>query len=222
MKNTQSNYKARVNALQSNLDRLVSAQIAKTGTQGAAGKDIEVMLSAKNTPTQFTESVSAQIDAWGIDGEKIFSPSVNPKVSKRMVQFVAAVQGKTYKNVDRTSACIVLALHLAGDFNLTTEALREIATGGKVREGGGADRRGVSVRTVQRLLGAVGTGTIDTQLSRSVGKNGFLNASGATTGEPGVNHTVKLNRSHPMVQAFISMIDGATSGQLDEMIKDKA
>jgi len=213
-----SNFSTRVATLTANRDRLQAAQLAKTGQVGAAGGDIDGMF--KVGKTHFTQSVSDQIDAWGIDGTKIFSPSVNPKVSKRAVQFVGAVQSQQYGNIDRTSACIVLALHLAGDFDLTTEALGEIATGGKIRAGGGAERRGVSVRTVARLVGSVGMGSISTQMSRSVGKNGFLNACGATVGEPGRNHTVKLNREHPMVKAFINFIERGTESQIDEMVKD--
>ncbi len=133
-----------------------------------------------------------------------------------------AIRHEQYGQIDRTTACVLLALHLAGDFPLTAGALWEIATGGKVKsEGMGENRRGVSVRTIRRMMGAVGVSTVGTQLSRSVGRNGFLQMSGATMGEPGkVNQAVTLNRAHPMVRAFVALIDKGTEGQIAEMVKD--
>lgn len=189
-----------------------------------AGADCLAMLgeskAGDKSPFYFSEDVNAQIDAWGLNVDAVFSPSVNPKVTKRFIQFVSAVYRKSYGKIDRTTACILLGLHLAGDFPLTSGALWEIATGGKVKnEGMGEDRRGVSVQTIKRMMGAVGVSTVGTQLSRSVGKNGFLQLVGATAGEPGkVNQSVTLNRAHPMVTAFINMIDKGNEGQIDELV----
>lgn len=209
-------FTARVQALRDNLARLQ----ARNGDD--AGKDLEKMLTDERSVFFFSEHVNAQIDAWGLDVSQVFSPSVNPKVTKRFVQFVGAVQRGEYKNIDRTTACILLGLHLAGDFPLTADALWSIGTGGRVKtEGVSPETRGVSTRTVARLVGSVSHRTIGTQLSRSVGKNGFLQLVGATKGEPGkVNQVVSLNRAHPMVTAFIDMIGKATEGQLSELVRD--
>jgi hypothetical protein len=217
MKNANKNFAPRVAALKSNFERLQ----AKNGE--SAGADLHAMLNDENSPFFFSEKINAQVDTWGIETGAIFSPTVNPKVTKRFIQFVGAVQRSEYKSIDRTTACILLGLHLAGDFALTSGALWELSTGGKVRaEGMGENRRGVSTRTIARLVGAVGVNTIGTQLSRSVGKNGFLQLAGATTGEPGkTNQSVTLNRTHPMVIAFIKMIEGATESQIDAMVKEK-
>lgn len=209
-------YTARKNALTANLKRLQEKN-------PEAGKDVIAMLYSETSPFYFSEAINKKIDAWGIDTSGIFNDKVNPKVTKRFVQFVGAVHHEQFKDIDRTSACILLALHLAGDFPLTTGALWEVATGGKVRsEGMGENRRGVSVRTVARLVGAVGVSTVGTQLSRSVGKNGFLNFAGATTGEPGkVNQSVTLNRENPLFTAFLDLMSKATEKQIDEMVRDK-
>lgn len=210
-------FQTRTANLRANLARLQE----KNGPE--AGADLDKILNDERSAFFFSAAIDKQVNDWGIDASGIFSTTVNPKVTKRFVQFVGAVQRKDYSKIDRTTACILLGLHLAGDFPLTADALYEIGTGGKVKsEGMSADRRGVSVRYVSRLVGAVSPKTIDTQLSRSVGKNGFLQLAGATTGEPGKrNQSVTLNRAHPMVKAFIEMIDRATEGQIDEMIGDK-
>lgn len=217
---TQATRAVRVKALQGMLARLQ----AEGGE--SAGKDVINMLGGskkgENHPHFFSEAINAQIDAWGLTVDGLFHPNCNPKATMRLIQFVGAVRHETYSQVDRTTACVILALHLAGDFPLTTGALWEVATGGKVKsEGMGENRRGVSCRTVARLIGAVGTSTVETQLSRSVGRNGFLQAVGATQGEPGKqNRPVTMSRSHPMIRAFLGMIEKGTEGQIKEMIKD--
>lgn len=217
---TRATRATRVQALQGMLGRLQAASGAD------AGRDVHNMLgnSAKgmNHNHFFSEEINAQIDGLGLSVDSLFSTSCNPKATMRFVQFIGAVHHEQYAQIDRTTACVILALHLAGDFPLTTGALWEVATGGKVKsEGMGENRRGVSTRTVARLIGSVGVGTIETQLSRSVGKNGFLQAVGATTGEAGKqNRPVTMNRSHPLVQAFIALIDKGSDAQISEMIKD--
>lgn len=191
-----------------------------------AGADCLAMLGqskkGENSNVFFSEAINAKIDALSLDVGAIFSPTINPKVTKRFVQFVGAVTHEDYSEIDRTTACILLGLHLAGDFPLTSGALWEIATGGSVKqEGMGEERRGVSVRTIKRMMGSVGVSTVGTQLSRSVGKNGFLQLVGATFGEPGkTNRPVTLNRAHPLVTSFLTMIEKGTEGQISEMVKD--
>lgn len=215
---TRATRAARVTALQGMLARLQA-----TG----GGSDVINMLGGskkgENHAHFFSEEINAQIDAWGLTVDALFNANCNPKATMRFIQFIGAVRHENYAQIDRTTACAILALHLAGDFDLTTGALREIATGGKVKtEGMGENRRGVSTRTVARLIGTVGEGTIETQLSRSVGARGFLQVVGATSGEPGKqNRPVKMNRTNPLVVAFIALIDKGSEAQIDSMVKDK-
>lgn len=218
-------YTARVESIKKNQKRLQEKNaeaggdcVAMLGLSPTRGKT-----GGKNSPFYFSEQINDQIEKWELSVDPLFSATINPKATKRFIQFIGAVLHRQYGQIDKTTACILLGLHLAGDFPLTSDALWEIATGGKVRsEGMGADRRGVSTRTVKRLIGAVGVSTVGTQLSRSVGKNGFLQIVGATWGEPGKrDQVVKLNRSHPMVIEFINMIERATEAQITEMVGDK-
>jgi hypothetical protein len=142
-------------------------------------------------------------------------------VIKRFIQFIHALNARDYKNVDITSATIIYALHIAGDNPLNTDALQYIAAGlksGRVSP----ETRGVNRSTVNRLFGRVGLSTVPTQASRTVGKNGFLQLSGATVGEPGKpNQSVKLNASHPLIVEFFAVMNAATEGQVSDMVKEK-
>ena len=98
---------------------------------------------------------------------------------------------------------------------LTTDALHYLGAG--IKEGKTSpETRGISRRTLSKLFGAVGLSTIPTQASRTVGKNGFLQLTGATVGEPGKqNQKVLLNPDHPMIRAFFECMNAATDSQID-------
>jgi len=200
------NFTARVTALRAHRLASSSADMVKVLGGGKRASAFE-----------FTQQVSDTIDAWGIDTAPIFAPDRNPKVIKRFIQFVHAVNAREYKSIDATTAIIIYALHLAGGLPLTTDALHYLGAGladGKVSP----ETRGVSSRTVRKLFGKVGLSTIPTQASRTVGKNGFLQLAGATTGEPGkVNQRVTLNAAHPMIRAFFDTMNRATDAQIDEV-----
>lgn len=177
------------------------------------GQDLQTVLNGK-AGYRFDEQTNAALNAWGIDTSAIFARTAPSKPLKRFVQFVNAVSAKDYSKIDRTSAIILLSLHLSGEFNLTSDAVKYIATGSK---GADVNTRGVSRQTVKRLIGAVGANTVHTQVSRSVGKAGFLGILGLVTGDHKRNQSLSLNRSAPLVQAFIVMIDGATPAQIDAL-----
>lgn len=169
---------------------------------------------------EFTEQVNATVDAWGIDTTAIFATDRNPKVIKRFVQFVHGVNARDFKSIDKTTAKILYAMRLAGDFTLTTDALAFIVSGKLKPDATSPETRGVSTRVVSRLFGNVGLTTTPTQISRSVGENGFLQLAGATAAPAGkVNRSYTLNAAHPMVSAFFATVEGATEGQLDELTK---
>ena len=203
----------RIESIKSNAARLE----AKSGTVSA---DCRAMLGfAKNaSPFELTESVNAQIDAWGVDTSKIFGAHINPKVTKRFIQFAHGISARSYANIDLTTARILVALQLAGDYKLTTDALAYLVTGRVGADKTSPETRGVSTRAVGKLFGKVGLTTAPTQISRSVGENGFLTLTGAVNAGKGQNRDHALVHTHPMVRAFVNVIAAATDAQLDELV----
>ena len=189
----------------------------------ATSADLESILGkgkkGASSAFAFTEPVNAAIDRMGIDTTQIFAIDRNPKVIKRFIQFVHAINAKDYKQIDNTTATIIYALQLAGDNPLTIEALHYIGAGlktGRISP----ETRGISKTTVNKLFGRVGLSTIPTQASRTVGKNGFLQLAGATVGEPKQNQNVRLHVTHPLIVAFNECMNKATAAQIDEMVKE--
>ena len=174
--------------------------------------------SGRSSVFAFTEAVNKKIDEMKIDTTNIFATDRNPKVIKRFIQFVHAINASDYKAIDNTTATIIYALTLAGDNPLTVDALRYIAAG--LKEGRiSPETRGVSKTTVNKLFGRVGLSTVPTQASRTVGRNGFLQLAGATVGEPGkANQAVRLNKEHPLIVAFNECMNKATEAQIAEMV----
>lgn len=174
---------------------------------------------------EFTPAVNAQIDAWGVDTGAIFATDRNPKCIKRFVQFVHAVVSggdEGARNVDRTTAKILYAMKLAGDYSLTTDALAYIVSGKIKPDAVSPETRGVSSRVVGKLFGSVGVTTAPTQISRSVGDNGFLQLAGATSAPRGKqNRAYALNPGHPMVCAFFAMVERLTDAQIERIAGDE-
>ena len=183
----------------------------------ATSKDLESILSGGGK-FGFCEKVNTEIDKMGIDTTAIFATDRNPKVIKRFIQCVYSIGAGTVSDIDITTATIIYALHLAGENPLTIDALHYIGAGlksGKVSP----ETKGVNRTTVNKIFGRVWLSTIPTQASRTVGKNGFLQLMGATTGEPGKqNQNVRLNTSHPLIVKFFSVMNNATQGQIDSMV----
>jgi hypothetical protein len=199
------NFESRRALLQSHRLAATSADFAKILGHGK-----------KASVFEFTLAVSQACDAMGVNTDAIFATDRNPKVVKRFVQFMHGINAKDYKAIDKTTAKILYAMRLAGEHALTTDALAYIVSG-RVRPTSEApETRGVSTRVVSRLFGHVGATTAPTQISRSVGENGFLTLAGAVTSDAGkVNRPYTLNAAHEMVARFFAVIEGATDGQLD-------
>jgi len=70
---------------------------------------------------------------------------------------------------------------------------------------------------LDRLVGRIGRGTVETQLSRSFGENGFCLALGMVTTVGAKNFAVTVNPDNPLSQRFYKLIDGASAAQLDEL-----
>jgi hypothetical protein len=208
------NFNTRVSGLKMNLSRLQNASSAKK-----AGDDIIKMLNEPLHYTYFSQSISeyADILCRGYNIEPIFSRDINPKVSKRFVQMVGALQRKDYRAVDRTSAISLYALNLANGRPLANDGLFSFVSGLILPT---ANTRGIERSILGKLFGklTVSPGTVSTQLSRSFGVNGFGQICGLTYGIPGTsNREFSLNETHPLMVRFLELINGATDGQLDSI-----
>lgn len=202
---TVENFTARMGMLRDHRLAATSADLGKILGQGKKASCFE-----------FTQSVSTACDSLGIDTTAIFATDRNPKVIKRFIQFVHGINAGDYKAIDRTTAKILYAMRLALPHALTTDALAYLVSS-KVRANAEApEARGISTRVVNRLFGQVGATTAPTQISRSVGENGFLTLAGAVTSDAGkVNRPYALNESHPLVTMFFATLERATDAQLD-------
>lgn len=203
----------------------LAARIAtlKAHRLAATSDDMNAVLGNSKSASvfAFTPAVNDTIEAWGIDTASIFATDRNPKVIKRFIQFVHGVNAKDYKAIDKTTATIIYALHLTDGMPLTTDALQYLAAGLKT-DRVSPETKGVSRMTLNKLFGSVGKNTIETQCSRTVGKNGFLQLMGATVGEPKKqNQRVTLTAKHPAIVAFFNTMNAATQGQIDTMIAPK-
>lgn len=222
LSNTTSNNTPTVEAPADTFAQRLSA--LKGHRLAATSDDMHKVLGGgrKASCFEFTASINATIDAMGIDTASIFAPDRNPKVIKRFIQFVYGVNAGDFKAIDKTSAKILYAMKLAGEHALTNDALAYIVSG-KLSTGKTApESRGVSTRVVARLFGSVGQTTAPTQISRSVGDNGFMQLCGMTAAPTGKqNRAYVLNEGHALVKKFFATVEGATEGQLDTLTAGK-
>jgi len=204
---TSKTFEARMSALRAHRLAATSDDMGKVLGQGK-----------KASVFEFTAAVNTAIDSYGIDTAEIFAADRNPKVIKRFVQFIHGINARDFKSIDKTSAKILYSMKLAGDHALTTDALAYLVSG-SIKEGKvSPESRGVSTRVVSRLFGVVGQTTAPTQISRSVGDNGFMQLCGMTSAPKGKqNRAYVLNLDHALVKEFFAVVEGATDGQLSEM-----
>jgi hypothetical protein len=134
----------------------------------------------------------------------------------RAVQFINALSSANYSNLDYTHARILCAMRLAGSHDLTTDAISALAGATRTDR---VNTRGISYSALNSMFSKThATGTIQTKVSNSTGKNGFYQFLGLTWGAPGErNHTVSLNDESPLVKRFFDLINAATTGQLEQM-----
>lgn len=196
-----------------------SRLVAKNGPD--AGKDCLYMLGkgkgGENNKYAFSQTTSDAFDHLGVDPARVFDPARNPKGAKRICQLVNAMVAGDYSRIDTTTAVVLYALQLTGENTLTTDALHYLAAG--LKEGKTSpETRGINRSNMVRLFGRVGLSTVSTQVSRTVGKNGFLTLTGAVSGEPKTG--VRLVPTHPLVVEFMHMMNEATQGQIDALGTD--
>jgi hypothetical protein len=203
-----------------NADTFEQARNILAAHRAAASKDIEATLKDKGK-FAFVESTFTGMQGFGVDFKVLFG--LPQKQVKRAIQMVNAITEKNYRNIDATSACGLYALHLSPDAALSYDTLH-YAIGGVVRaEGASGDLKGVSRSRLARMFSKVGQNTVSTQKSRSWGDNGFCDALGMTSAAHRTqDRVVSLNREHPLVQAFVSLVDSATEQQIDEIGGEKS
>lgn len=182
--------------------------------KGAATPDIAPMFTERSC-FAFTEKTCTAGTAYGIDWELIFN--LPQKQIKRAAQLVNALHSADYKNIDYTHARILIAMRLAGSYDLTTDAITALASGKRSES---VNTRGVNFSAVNALFAkSHGVSTVKTKVSNSTGKNGIYQVMGMTWGAPGEqNHAIALNLESPIVKRFFDLLDRATTGQLEEIV----
>jgi hypothetical protein len=143
------------------------------------------------------------------------SGMVNPKVPMRAVQFINALNAKTYGSIDLTTCRGFLACRDAG-YTLNRDAIEYTLTG-RVMTTDAPNTKGVSLSMLDKIVGRVGRGTVGTQVSRTWGINGFARALGMVEVTGAVNFTVKVNPDAVFSRRFYTLIDDAKRSQLEEM-----
>lgn len=180
-------------------------------------KDVEGMRNPRSA-FFFSEHTAKYLAQTRTDIGLVFpvSGAVNPKAPKRFTQFVNALQVAEYKNIDLTTARALVALREAGG-TLHRDALFNLLTGKVKTEGVSPNTKGVGATRLDSLLGRVGKDSVETQLSRSFGANGFCRALGMVSVSGAVNFSVTVNPENLFVKRFYSLIDSATAAQLEEL-----
>ncbi len=192
----------------------LAALIARSKHTEGAEKDLAKCIDANDLKYGFTESTMVEGEKLGIDWELVWS--LPQKQIFRTTQLVNALTSATYKNLDHSHARILIAMHLAGAHDLTTDAVIKLAAG---KRSDAVNTRGVSVSAVNTLFAmSHGESTVKTKVSNSVGVNGIFQALGVSFADPRKqNHPITLNTEHPIFKRFLHLINVATVGQLVEM-----
>lgn len=131
-------------------------------------------------------------------------------------EFIASGDVKAY---DRGTAVVMSVIALTQDKDISFASLQFVA--GKVTE----DAKligGVSKQRIAKHIGKVGTiKTIESKISRSVGKGGFLTALGITAKSSGHGFTVADNaRQHAFTVAYAQALNKMTDGALRLALND--
>ena len=182
----------------------------------------------------FTADVQKNIDALGLNVSRMYrapdasGKGCNMKTLKRFHQMMNALaQPAPHMHFDVVSCIILLALDAAGDKPLARDALFFMGTGKNMHAGMSANTRGVSRATITgKLSGFVSVHgeTMKTQISRSVGADGFLSNVGAVerirTGSGKNDFSFSLNRENPLAKKVLGIFDGLTLGQVDAFIEE--
>lgn len=140
----------------------------------------------------------------------------------RFMQACAFIASGDVKAYDRGTAYVMSVVALSVDKDISFASLQFVA--GKVTENakliGGVSKQRLS----KHLKGSVGTiKTIESKVSRSVGKGGFLSALGVTTKSSGHGFTVADNaKQNPFVIAYAQALDKMTDGALKLALGDDA
>lgn len=182
--------------------------------KGATSDDIAPMFGDRSC-FAFTQTTCDYGHALGVDWAMVFA--LPQKQIKRTAQLINALQIADYKNIDYTHARILIAMRLAGEFELTTDALTALAANKRSES---VNTRGVNFSAVNALFArSHGVSTVRAKVSNSTGKNGIYQVLGVTWAIPGErNHSIALNPDSLVVKRFFALLDSATTSQLASMV----
>lgn len=166
----------------------------------------------------YSETMHAWAIEKGLDIAHMFK--LPQKQVKRFTQFLGVMVTGEVTKIDSSHARIVCAMHLAGSYKLTTDAIITLAAG---KRSGDVNTRGVSVSAINRIFAkSQSIETVKAKVSNSTGKNGFFQMLGMTYAEPSKrNHEVTLIDSHPFTLRFLELINTASAAQIDAMMGDE-
>lgn len=191
---------------------------------GGASKDIEKCY--RENSASFASAKTAEYLAQSnIDPDMlglIFprDGNINPKVPMRALQYINAVHAGSYPDIDATTLRALIATRAAGG-TLNRDALHMLITGKIKLEGISPNQKGVGIRWLDRLVGRVGSNTVETQLSRSFGLNGFCRAFGMVKTVGAVNFSMTIQPENLYVKRIFELVDGATDSQIDAVLGEK-
>ena len=176
--------------------------------------DMQAILNPLNVNYGYTEHVHAK--ALELVGEALPGMLKLPqKQIKRFVQMVNALTVGIPSQCDFTHARLLLSLRAAGEFALNRDAVHALTSNTISPD---ANTRGITRGAINQLFDLHhGASTVETKISNSAGKNGYMTVLGMVQSKGARNAELTLNHEHPVTRAFFAMIDGATLGQLQAL-----
>lgn len=192
---------------------LVSSLVARSLESPGAGKDLARCINAANPIYGFAESTVNNKYVADVDFENLFR--LPQKQVFRAIQFINTLVSGSIEKFDRTYFRTLIALHAAGKYNLTTDAVHALASNTR---NAACNTRGISLGTINAAgVRAHGLSTVTTKVSGSTGKNGVYQVLGVTFADSSTNHEIVLNSDSIMVHRFFEIVSKATTKQLETM-----
>lgn len=139
---------------------------------------------------------------------------MNQKAIMRAVQAVSFAVSGAVEDLNKTTAHIVAMLMMTADERIAFESARFLC--GQTGMIAPTSVNGVSRAKLQRFIGRAGTAkTIESQVSRSVGKRGFLTGLGVTAKSDAHGFTLSPNaRQSAFVLGYAHQLQALTDGAL--------
>lgn len=182
-----------------------SAHIARLTEKGATASDIKRLQRFASEKT--CELASACVDAG------VVAKMTNQKSIMRLAQALDFIVSGNVRSFDKATAYLVAALALSKQATVSYHDMHYLI--GAPGSDSTAHIKGVSRAKMHKVLSSITSmGTITSQVSRTVGANGFLTVFGIVTKSD--KHGVTIaNREHPILVAYAAQLQRMTDGALE-------